>query len=665
MTEHHVAQEYAHVMSPLQVGNVELPNRIVRTSHGTGLSDAGIIGDKLVAYHLARARGGVGCTFIEATTVHPSDGTSLILRSWDDSAIRGYEKLMAALEGQPMRVMAQLLHSGFAGPPLDGGPPWSASALPAPDSGRVAISISKSQIEELVESYGAAARRVAEGGLHGVEVHGAHGYLLGQFLSPLTNHREDEYGGTEHGRRRFLIEALRATRAAVPTGFPVGVRLSAAEGVEGGLTVDDAIAIAQSLEADGLVDFVNISLGSRYAYDNIFGSAERPDGYELPYSGPVAAAVKVPTIVTGRIRTLAHADQIVRDGIADLVSMVRATIADPDIVAKSLRGEARQVRPCIGCNQLCVGGLHGPSARIGCAVNPQAGRELTADPQESATDSERPIVVIGGGPCGLEAARVAAAAGRRVILHEESDTLGGQLRLARQVPHRETFGELADWFVSEIARLGVEVQLRSVISPRDLADIDAETVIVATGSRPRRDGLQARLPAQPVVGVDLPHVHTSWEAIDGTVSLSGNVLVVDDVGHYEAIGVAEYLLERGARVTLATSQAQLAPQLEGSNVDFSAKRRLMRDEMTFIPDVLLLEVTPKQARLRAVWSRQEQSIPVDAVVLVSHNIARGAEFANLALSDGSLARLAGDALSPRFLHTAIAEGNAAAVAAIS
>lgn len=652
--------EYALALSPLRLGEVELPNRIVRTAHGTGMGSA-VIGDDLIAFHVARADGGTGCTILEATSVHPSGHSPTGMRSWDDSAIDGYVRLKRALAGRPMRVMVQLFHGGFTAPPIGGGAAWSASTIPSPDTGVAGIAMSHSQIDEVVAAFAAAARRAMLGGLDGVEIHAGHGYLLGQFLSPLTNHRDDDYGRTPEGRRRFLLEVMRATRSAVPAGFPVGVRVSAADGLDGGLEVADTSSVVGALEAEGLIDFVDISYGSRYAYDQIIGGAEQEHGYELQHANPIADAAGVPAIVAGRIRTLQQAEQILRDGHAALVSMVRATIADPDLLAKSVRGAARQVRPCIGCNQGCVGGLHGPSGRLGCVVNPMIGNEKRPVSVVAVTD-DRPVVVIGGGPCGMEAARVAATAGRRVVLHEATEALGGQLTFARRAPHRADIGEIADWHAAELDRLGVDVRLGSSVTPEDAAALDASAIVVATGSRPRRDGFQMRSPARLAPGADLPHVHTSWDVFGGACRLTGHVVVVDDVGHYEGVAVAEQLLDQGATVTLVSSLARMAPLLQASHVDEAVKRRLLGPGFSFEPDVVLAQVTPTDVTVATVWNGHEQTIPADAVVLVTHNVATGAAFADRLT--GSAVHIAGDALSPRFLQIAIAEGHAAARAIV-
>jgi NADPH-dependent 2,4-dienoyl-CoA reductase/sulfur reductase-like enzyme len=445
--------------------------------------------------------------------------------------------------------------------------------------------------------------------------------------------------------------------------------MSVADGTRNGLSVTEAVRIAQSMHAAGLIDFIDLSYGSRYNYPKVIGGMEQPLGYELVDSALVASAVPVPSIVVGRIKTLRQADDLIRDGVADLIGMVRATIADPDIVRKSRLGLAATVRPCIACNQGCVGGLHGPAMRIGCAVNPRAGRE-TVEPPEPTLESRlsaigegaRPrVIVIGGGPSGMEAARVAATAGCHVVLYEASYALGGQLRLARRVPHRAEIGEISDWLERELDRLGVEVRRSAPMTPDELATLEAEVVVVATGSRPRRDGFQARRPTTPVPGSELPHVYTSWDVLEGMGDIRGNVIVFDDVGHYEAAGVVEHLLWAGASVTMLTSQPRLASQLASTHVDEALKRRLHLAGLRFVPDVALTSISQGAVTWEGNWGGGAETASADAVVLVSHNVATGDAVRDAVRH--ARVDVIGDALSPRFLQVAIAEGRRAGFAA--
>ncbi|MEY4238122.1 MAG: hypothetical protein RL339_723, partial [Pseudomonadota bacterium] len=403
-----------HVLEPIRIGGCLVPNRVVRTAHATAIG-GGVMSDDLIAYHERRARGGVGLTILEILGVHP---TSLApLNMIDPTLDAGYAKLLHAVEPHGMKVFQQIWHAGHNGRTLDGSPPWGPSTVANPLGADVPVPMSKAMIDEIVAAYAAACARCEKAGLHGAEVHGAHGYLIQQFLSPNINRREDEYGGSFENRMRFMLEVMRACRAATSQDFALGIRL-ASDGSAGGVGTAENIRAAQALEAEGLIDFVNVSLGSYHSFPKMIGGMHEPVGYELPEAVPVTRAVKVPTIVTGRFRTLEEADQTIRAGDADLVGMTRAHIADPDIVRKTKQGRVAEIRPCIACNQGCVGGLF-DVGRLGCAVNVETGHELALD-QDQLGQSGTPgkVVIVGGGVGGMEAARVAALRGHRVVLFE-------------------------------------------------------------------------------------------------------------------------------------------------------------------------------------------------------------------------------------------------------
>jgi 2,4-dienoyl-CoA reductase-like NADH-dependent reductase (Old Yellow Enzyme family)/thioredoxin reductase len=644
---------YPHVFSPITIAGVEVPNRIVRTAHGTRLTLGGRISDELIAYHEASAKSGVGLTVLEIASVHPS-GASAGIHIWDDSVLEGYGKLTRALRRYPMKLFQQLMHFGHNAVLKDAQPAWSPSVLPNL-RGAAAIpplAMTHAQIDEIVASYAAAADRVVRGGLDGLEVHAGHGLLVGQFLSPITNFRQDEYGGAFENRARFLMEIMRAVSAAVAGAMPVGVRLSADELVDGGSGVDESIRLVRALEGEGLVDFVDLSVASSYSYHRVIGGMDEVQGYQLPYSVPVGKAASVPTMVAGRIKSLEHAERIIAAGDADMVAMVRATIADPDIVAKSARGEAHRVRPCIGCNHGCVGGNAVSGGRIGCAVNPRIAMPPGQAELGPAASPAR-VLVAGGGPAGLEAARVAAERGHHVVLCEQTGQLGGQLVYARRAPFRAEIGEIGDWLESELQELKVEVRLNTRVTPELVRELGAEKVIVATGSSPRHDGFQVASP-KTVPGADLPHVRTSWDVLADPPAVR-RAVVFDDVGHYEAVGAAEILLDQGARVAFVTRMAQLAPLLESSRTVNPIKGRFADRPIALVSDSKVETIDPDQVTIRSVHGGAALAIPADLVVMVCHNVSHG-ELADDLRDEVSDVRVIGDALSPRFLQVAISEG---------
>jgi 2,4-dienoyl-CoA reductase-like NADH-dependent reductase (Old Yellow Enzyme family) len=649
---------YPNVFRPLRIGPVEVPNRLVRTAHGTSLTPGGMIGDALIAYHERRAQDGVGLTILELAPVHPTSVSGGI-RIYDDAVVEGYGRMLERLREYPMKLFQQLAHIGHNSTLPDAQPPYGASPVRnvQRDAALVPREMTHAEIAEIVEAFAAATRRTAEVGLDGAEVHAAHGHLLGQFLSPLTNRRCDEYGGTLSNRARFLLEVMRAARAAAGGRIAVGVRLSASELAPGGLEPDDVARVVAMLEAEGLIDFLDLSIGSSYSYHRVIGGMDEPHGYQLEKSLPVARAARVPAIVVGRIRTLEHAERILAGGDADLVSMVRATIADPELITKSRAGTPERVRPCIGCNQGCVGGNAIGGGHIGCAVNPTAGAELDTAPLMPAQHPRR-VVVVGGGPAGMEAARVAALRGHAVTLLEAAGRLGGQLELARQLPARSEIGDIGDWLRGELFALGVDVRLNTSATDERLAELRPDHVIVATGSRPRTDGIQTVRPLQtPIPGAEQPHVMTGWEVLERRIDAGTPVVVVDDVGHYEAIGVAEWLAStQGADVTFLTGKTRLAPLMEGARTVGALKSRLVSLPFTLLTDTAVEAIGPADVRVRSTFGGEARRIDARVVVLVLHNQpVRDIE--------GPWATtVVGDAGGARFLQVAITEGHRAAAA---
>ncbi len=651
---------YDNVFEPITVGGVEIKNRIVRTAHSTDLSfpNPDHPHSPLIAYHEARARGGVALSILEASPVHPSAALGHI-PLWSDEVVWGYERLVEAVQPHGMRLFQQLWHGGHAYPNTVGQSPWSASDVPNPLGGTVPIPMTKAMIDEMVGCYAAAARRAKEGGLDGVEVHAAHGYLPSQFFSPATNRRTDEYGGPLENRVRFCREILQAIRAEVGDRFPVGVRLTADEEYEDGLHTDDAIAIAKLLEPD--IDFLNVSVGSYYRFYKMLSPMDDPLGYEVPKSGIVARAVEVPTIVTGRIQTLDHASRIIADGLSDMVSMVRALIADPYLVRKSRDGNAAEVRPCIGSSQGCVGG---ESGHIGCVVNVSAGFETTVpvDIEPKRDGNHLRVLVAGGGPAGLEAARSLAIAGHEVHLAEMTGRLGGQVTIAASAPHRGDYGAITNWLAQEVERLGVKVMMRTFVDPDVVDEVSPDVVIAATGSTPRRDGFRVVRPAHPLPGADRKHVYTSWDVLGfgGRADVGKRAVVYDDTGSYESICVSEKLLEQGCEVHLVTRFDRFPAAVAGSNsfVDMTAlpaRERLMGDDrFHLVIDSTPVAITDNDVEICIVHptAKGTRRIPAETVVLIGYNHPNR-ELSDALTAGGRITHLVGDATGSRTLRSAI------------
>jgi 2,4-dienoyl-CoA reductase-like NADH-dependent reductase (Old Yellow Enzyme family)/thioredoxin reductase len=648
------------VMSPLKVGELEIKNRVVRTAHGTGFA-SGEISDQLIAYHLARAEGGVGLSVLESAWVHRSSAIyANAIHNWDDGIIPSYEKLMEAINPTGMRIFQQIWHGGGIYANWRGvqkGP----SALPGVWTGVPTRALLKDEIRELADAFVAAAVRCERGGLHGVEIAGSHGYLIMQFLSPWSNQRTDEYGGTLENRARFLREIMEGIRAAVSSRFVLGLRLGP-EIIEGGVTREMIIDVIGMLKGAGLIDYVSMSMGGYHHVEATIPALHTAAGVELDWNAGVRAATGVTTFVTGRFRSLDEVEQILAAGEADMVGMTRATIADPHLVRKTIEEGPDAVRPCIGCNQLCVGNVF-VGLPLQCTVNVDAGREYEVAQSRKLpvqTASKR-VMIVGGGAAGMEAARVAALAGHRVDLHEASPRLGGCLRLVKPIPHLSGLADIAIWLEQEIYRLGVNVHTSSYIEMADILESNPDVVFLATGSMPRDDGWQVGVPAATLANLQPPLFVNVHDLLDGRTSIAAGarVVVADDTGHFEAAGVAEYLLSIGCEVAFVARHAEFSPQMMMAFRSRPTLRRLNRTgRFKLYTQSYIAEVgTPGPLTIGSLVEVAPITIAADHLIMVGFNLPNDSLFDELRASPfKGRVELLGDCASPRYLPAAIHDG---------
>jgi 2,4-dienoyl-CoA reductase-like NADH-dependent reductase (Old Yellow Enzyme family) len=638
------------LLSPVALGPATLRNRVVSTAHQTSLVHDHLPTEDLVAYHEARARGGVGAVFLEATAVHETGLlTAHTVGGYLPAIAPAYERLGQALRAHGTRLFVQLFHGGreqIASAPRP--PAIAPSAIPTPRFRTEPRALTRSEIRDVVAGYAAAARLCREGGVDGIEISMAHGYLAPQFFAPDTNTRDDEYGAE---RLRFAREVLTAVRDAAGDEVAVGVRLAADEIAPGTMGPEACAAIAAALCAGGAVDFVSAALGHSASYRGSTYIVPPPPEPLDAIAGPGAvlraALPGVPLIATTRVVDLASAERLVASGTADAVGMTRALIADPELVAKAAAGRAEDVVPCVGCNQGCIGHYHA-GLPIACLVNPRTGRERTLPrPVRGAGAAERRrVLVAGGGPAGVAAALEAASAGHAVVLAERSDALGGQLRVAGRAPaHRETWERWSRWVQRRLRAEGVEVRLGVTVGPADADEHDA--VVVATGAVPY---------APPLPHRERPAVVDAIDALLDPAGVAGPALVADWGGGWTGLDAAETLAEHGAAVTYACAAAAIG---EGVH---QYQRNLYLGRLDRLGVELLhhVELVPEPLGLRHVFSGREVALPegVATLVLAQGRAPDDALWRALEGRPGIVR--AGDVLGPRSAEEAILEGTLAA-----
>ncbi|MFN8544707.1 MAG: FAD-dependent oxidoreductase [Candidatus Binatia bacterium] len=537
---------------PLRIRSMELENRLVLPPMTTLLAGAeGEIPERLIAFYVARARGGVGLITTETAEVHPyTHGLSLGDRGftaiYDDRFIPGFRRLTDRIHAAGAKVSVQLHHPGNAMIMLDPARPPVAPSATAYPGGAPPRALSVEEIGEIVEAFGAGARRAREAGFDAVDIHGGHGYLIAQFLSPFFNRRADRYGGDLRGRAAFATEVLRAVRRNVGDDFPVIFRMSADERVPGGRTVDESVVLAPLLVAAG-ADCLSITTGMQFTLLYTVPAMGMPRGLNVAAAAAIKAAVDVPVMVAGRLNDPVLAESVVASGRADLIAIGRGLVADPDLPRKLESGAWQTVRPCISCNQGCIGGLIA-GFPFTCLVNPEAGRESEGLLAPAARPKR--VLVAGGGPAGLEAARVAAARGHAVTLAERSSTLGGQFLLAALPPRKEDILPFLRYAEAEVHALGVTVSRGQAVTVAQVAEMQPDAVIVATGSEPL-------LPDIP--GIAMGHVVTAHDVLCGAVPPGRRVVVIG--GGQVGCETAELLDRYAEQVTVVELRAELAPDV--------------------------------------------------------------------------------------------------------
>ncbi|MGC9324205.1 MAG: FAD-dependent oxidoreductase [Desulfomonilia bacterium] len=567
------------LFTPLRINSLELKNRIIMPClDSTFTGDGGVVTSRLIEYFLRRARGGVSLVLIGPASFESLGiGYRTDYRLDRDDILEGLSGLVRKIHecGIPMGI--QMYHAGRqADTDITGGDMVAPSAIADPVRKITPRALSVPQIEQIVHRFGVHALRAKEAGFDVIELHCSHGYLLAEFLSNHANARTDRYGGSVENRARLPMEIIREVRRNVGPEFPILVRLAGDEHVKGGLSTDETPEIAHLLEEAG-ADAINVSAGTYQSAEWIVPPAFLPRGCNVEAAAAIKKAVNIPVIVAGRINTPELADALITEGRVDAVAMGRPLVADPDLPNKARQGRSDEIRHCIGCD-LCVDKLFKGETLV-CTVNPEVGHES----EFSLHKAEHPkrVMVVGGGPAGMEAARVAALRGHSVSLYDRGEVLGGQLIAASRAPYKEEIVNIIEYYTRVLTRCGVDVHLAHEVTAETVNQVNPDAVLIATGS----------VPIVPdIPGTDLPHVVQARDVLMGTSDVSGDVAVIG--GGSVGCEVSLFLVERGCRVKVFEQLPYVAygiPRLFGKMM----KSRMRDVGVAILTGSQVLRITPE------------------------------------------------------------------------
>ncbi|MFT0859142.1 FAD-dependent oxidoreductase [Ancylobacter sp. G4_0304] len=600
------------LLKPLTIKGLTIRNRVMSTSHAPGYGRDGKPQERYQLYHAEKAKGGIGLTMFGGSSSVAIDSPAA---PWnqisvaDDSVIPYFQQFAERVHAHGAKLMIQLTHMGrrTKWDTENWFPTLSASPRREPASRTIPREMDRNDIRRVVRAFAEAARRCKEGGLDGCEISAAHGHLVDQFWSPSVNQRSDEYGGSLENRMRFGREVLEAMREAAGDDYVIGIRMSGDEMIADGLSHEDCVEIAATYARDGLVDFLNIMGGQ--ARDEMSHAVSLPN-MSFPVApflflpSAIKREVEVPVFHAQRVTDLATGARAVAEGHVDMIAMTRTHIADPHLVKKLMEGRDDDIRQCVGAGY-CIDRIYVGGDAL-CLQNAATGREATMPHVVPRAAQARKVVVVGAGPAGLEAARVCAERGHKVVLFEKETAVGGQINIAAKATWREALSGIPRWLYAQVQKKGVDIRLGREASEADILAEAPEVVIIATGGLPQHGHAKGH-----------EHIVTTADVLAGRVQPTGSVLLYDEIGGHNAASTAEVLAKAGCLVEMATHDLQIAQEVGTTNKPVHL-RELYKLGVVMSPNMELIEVYPEGNRLiaalRNTMTEAEEERVVDRVV---------------------------------------------------
>jgi 2,4-dienoyl-CoA reductase-like NADH-dependent reductase (Old Yellow Enzyme family)/thioredoxin reductase len=651
MTHHH------HLLSPLSLRGQTLRNRIVFGAHTNNMADQGIPGPRMGKYLLERALGGAAMIVVEPVPVHRTGVLTRgnLLHS-SDAIIKPFQTITDEVKAAGAVICQQLYHIGAHGDSdLSFAPHWSPSGHVSYHDSDGSHRMTVAEIEELIESHIVAAIRCKKAGFQGVEVWAAYHSLLDQFWTPWSNTRDDAWGGSLENRTRFSRRIIEGIRRACGEDFIIGLAISWSDSQKVLLSLEQLSEIVALHDATGHVDYITCGHGGYLDFERLMPTFLFGEKLTAPVTEVLKGIVKHAVVTSeAHVRTPENAESIIASGQADLVSIVRGQIADPHLARKTTEGRAQDVRGCISCNQMCWG-RRSRDYWISCLINPSVGREWEwGGDRFTKSLTPRSVLVVGAGPAGLEAARVAAERGHSVEIVEALPKIGGQFRLAGEQPRRAQILDLLDWYERQFINLGVTLRLNTFLDIDEIAAHPADTIILATGSLPDDQARQRWAPdLGPLPCCDLGGVWSAEAAMRREARLGDHVIVYDEGGNWRGVGTAWTLAERGHHVTLVTPDPYVGREITRTSADGPARQRLARLGVKMLTEHCLTRWHGNGITLRSLLTGAEETLPASGLIMATTNMAFDPWPETFA---GKATHRIGDCVAPRQAPYAFHEG---------